>query len=102
EGCLQDIHWSGGSFGYFPTYSLGSMLSAQLFAAFRRAHPGFEAQARQGEFGALRGWLKERVHREGKRYRTGELIERATGKPLSPDAFLAYANEKFPAVWAAA
>lgn len=91
HGCLQDTHWSSGSFGYFPTYSLGSMLSAQLMAAY----PG-DPQ----DYGALLAWLRAKIHREGKRYKTGELIERATGKPLTPDAFVRYASEKYARVWA--
>ncbi|HVM45453.1 MAG TPA: carboxypeptidase M32, partial [Candidatus Thermoplasmatota archaeon] len=90
KGCLQDMHWSTGSFGYFPTYSLGSMLSAQLMAAY----PG-DAD----DYGALLAWLREHVHRHGKRYKTGELVERATGRALSPDAFLRYASEKYARVW---
>lgn len=85
HGCLQDMHWSTGSFGYFPTYSLGSMLSAQLMAAY----PGPE-----DDYGALLSWLREQVHSQGQRHKTGDLIVRATGSPLSPDAFLKYAAAK--------
>ncbi len=99
-GCLQDIHWAHGSFGYFPTYSLGSMLSAQLFAAFEKEQGPAAPAIREGRYAPLRDWLRERVHRHGKRYRTGELVERATGKPLSPADFLGYANAKFGALWA--
>jgi carboxypeptidase Taq len=94
RGCLQDMHWSGGTFGYFPTYSLGSILSAQLHASYQRA-----VTAPPTDYASLRAWLVEHVHRHGKRYRTMELIERATGKPLSPDPFLAYAKEKYARVW---
>lgn len=90
RGCLQDMHWSTGSFGYFPTYSLGSILAAQLMAAY----PGDAS-----DHPSLLQWLRDRVHRHGKRYKTGELIERATGKPLTPDAFLRYAKEKYARVW---
>ncbi|MES3517254.1 MAG: carboxypeptidase M32 [Natronomonas sp.] len=95
EGCLQDIHWSHGGFGYFPTYSLGSLLAAQLFAAARSDVPDLDASIRAGEFDPLREWLGESIHRHGCRYRTGELIERATGEPLSAEPFLEYADEKF-------
>lgn len=94
HGCLQDMHWSTGSFGYFPTYSLGSMLSAQLMGAYERE--GGSAS----DYPSLLGWLRERVHRHGKRYKTGELIERATGRALSPEAFLRYADAKYARVWA--
>lgn len=92
RGCLQDMHWSSGSFGYFPTYSLGSMLSAQLMDAY----PGDP-----NDYPSLLQWLRDNVHRHGKRYKTGELIERATGSALTPHAFLRYANEKYARVWAA-
>lgn len=100
HGCLQDIHWSHGSFGYFPTYSLGSMLSAQLFAAFEKQHGPAAPAIRSGDCAPLRGWLRENVHRHGKRYKTNDLIERATGAPLTPKPFLAYANAKYGELWA--
>ncbi len=95
EGCLQDIHWSHGSFGYFPTYSLGSVLAAQLYAAAEDELDNLGEQIASGEFDALREWLTENVHRHGRRYTTDELIERATGEPLSADYFLEYAEAKF-------
>ncbi len=98
HGCLQDIHWSHGAFGYFPTYSLGSMLAAQLYRAFEAANGPFTENIRRGDFAPLREWLRENVHTHGKRYRTGELVEKATGAPLTPDAFLAYARDKFQRV----
>ncbi|WP_114577456.1 carboxypeptidase M32 [Saliphagus sp. LR7] len=95
EGCLQDIHWSHGSFGYFPTYSLGSVLAAQLYDAATDAVGDVDSRVREGEFDELNGWLRENVHRHGKRYTTPELIERATGKAYSADDFLAYAKAKY-------
>jgi carboxypeptidase Taq len=95
EGCLQDIHWSHGSFGYFPTYSLGSVLAAQLYAAADREIDDLEGQIAAGEFDALHEWLAENVHRHGCRYRTDELIERATGEALTAEHFLEYAESKF-------
>lgn len=94
RGVLQDMHWSTGSFGYFPTYSLGSMLSAQLMEAYARGGGAADDHA------ALLAWLRANVHQHGKRYKTGELVERATGGPLTPDAFLRYVGEKYPRVWA--
>ncbi len=99
EGCLQDIHWSHGSFGYFPTYSLGSVLAAQLYAAAEADLDDLEGQIAAGEFDALRGWLAENVHEHGCRYRTDELIERATGESLTAEYFLEYADEKFGALY---
>ena len=98
RGCLQDVHWSHGAFGYFPTYSLGSMLAAQLFDAFSRGHGGAGAvddDLREGRFTPLTQWLRERVHRHGKRQTTPELIRHATGGTLGPDAFVAYARRKW-------
>jgi carboxypeptidase Taq len=86
-GCLQDIHWPGGSFGYFPTYTLGAIAAAQLFAAAKaqdsRIAPGIES----GQFGPLLEWLRANVHGVGCRMSTDELLRHATGKPLDVEAF---------------
>ena len=74
EGCLQDIHWSHGSFGYFPTYSLGSALAAQLFAAAEDDLGTLDARISEGEFDPLMGWLNEEIHAHGQRYETNELV----------------------------
>jgi carboxypeptidase Taq len=99
EGCLQDIHWSHGSFGYFPTYSLGSVLAAQLYAKAEVDLDGLNGDIEVGEFGDLREWLTENVHCHGKRYRTPELVREATGAEYSADAFLDYATGKFTALY---
>ena len=99
EGCLQDIHWSHGSFGYFPTYSLGSVLAAQLYEVADREIEDLEGDIEAGEFGALHEWLTANVHHHGKRYRTPELVEEATGEEYSADAFLEHATEKFTALY---
>jgi carboxypeptidase Taq len=95
EGCLQDIHWSHGSFGYFPTYSLGSVLAAQFDAAAREDIVDLDSQVRDGEFDPLHEWLTEHVHRHGQRYTTDELVEEATGEAFTADYFLEYAEAKF-------
>ncbi len=95
RGCLQDIHWSFGGIGYFPTYTLGNLYAAQLMAAARRDLSGLDDDFRRGEFGRLKGWLGEKVHRHGGRYRAGELCRRATGVPLSAEPFVSHLNEKF-------
>ncbi|MFC6904853.1 carboxypeptidase M32 [Halalkalicoccus tibetensis] len=95
EGCLQDIHWSHGSFGYFPTYSLGSVLAAQLYASAEEEIDDLEGRIREGEFDPLRDWLVETVHRHGSRYTTPELIEEATGEAFTADYFLEYVTEKY-------
>ncbi len=95
EGCLQDIHWSHGSFGYFPTYSLGSVLAAQLYASADGEIDDLDGKISEGEFDALHEWLTENVHRHGARYTTPELIEEATGEAFSADYFLDYVTEKY-------
>lgn len=81
EGCLQDIHWSEGLIGYFPTYTLGNLFAAQLFASASDELGDLDSAFARGEFGGLLGWLRERVHRHGHRYRSPRLIEVATGSP---------------------
>ena len=95
EGALQDIHWSHGNFGYFPTYSLGSVMAAQLFEAAEDDVGDLYERIREGEFDALHDWLTEHVHRHGQRYETNELVRRATGSDFAADAFLDYATAKF-------
>ena len=95
RGCLQDIHWSFGGVGYFPTYTLGNLYAAQLMAAARRDLTGLDDDFRRGEFGRLKGWLGEKIHRHGGRYRAGELCRRATGESLTAAPFISYLNEKF-------
>jgi len=97
-GCLQDIHWSNGAFGYFPTYSLGSVLAAQLAAAMRADLPLSE-QVRNGEFDPVHDWLTDRVHRHGCRYTTPDLVREATGEALTAEHFLAYAEEKYGSLY---
>jgi carboxypeptidase Taq len=94
EGCLQDIHWSGGGIGYVPTYTLGNLISAQLFEAAKSQTPGLEDEFAQGDFSHLLEWLRANVHRHGKRYSAEELVQRATGKPLSAEALLNHLRAK--------
>ncbi|WP_336325494.1 carboxypeptidase M32 [Halovenus sp. HT40] len=95
EGCLQDIHWTYGNFGYFPTYSLGSLLAAQLDATVREEFDDLDAKIEAGEFEPIADWLTEEIHQHGCRYTTPELIERATGESLTAEYFLDYAGEKY-------
>jgi carboxypeptidase Taq len=99
EGCLQDVHWADGSFGYFPTYSLGSMLAAQLYDAVEDDLGSLDDRIEAGNFEELNDWLRETIHRHGCRYTTPELVERATGEQLSADSFLTYAQEKYGALY---
>ncbi|MFD1569046.1 carboxypeptidase M32 [Halorubrum laminariae] len=95
EGCLQDIHWSHGNFGYFPTYSLGSVMAAQLYAAAEHDIDDLDDKITAGEFEPLQEWLAENVHQHGSRYETNELVKRATGEALSADAFTDYVEAKY-------
>ncbi len=95
KGCLQDIHWSMGGLGYFPTYTLGNLYAAQLMEAARRDLGDLDGDFRRGEFGRLKGWLNEKVHRPGQHWRPGELCRRVTGQSLSHQPLLAYLRGKY-------
>jgi len=82
KGCLQDVHWSFGLIGYFPTYTLGNLYAAQLWETINEQIPDLDEQMATGEFGALLSWLREHIHQHGRRYPAAQLCERATGKPL--------------------
>jgi carboxypeptidase Taq len=83
QGVLQDVHWSHGSFGYFPTYSLGNLYSAQLYSAITKDLPSIETDFADGNFRPFLEWLRDNIHRHGRRYQPEELIERASKEPLS-------------------
>jgi len=86
-GCMQDIHWFDGAWGYFPSYSLGAMTGAQIFATARNADPKILPAISEGDFTPLYDWLGEHIYGLGSLYETPELIERATGKPLDTEIF---------------
>ena len=87
EGCLQDVHWAIGAFGYFPTYALGNLYGAQLMESFRAQHPSFDTELARGDSSALLRWLREHVHRHGHRRSADELVEAATGRGLDVEPF---------------
>lgn len=95
RGCLQDIHWFDGAFGYFPSYTLGAMLAAQLFAAADRALDDLSGALGRGDFVPLVTWLHDNVHQHGSRYTTPELVKVATGAPLSLDAYQAHLRARY-------
>lgn len=99
EGCLQDIHWSMGAFGYFPTYALGNLYASQFFAAAGRAIPDLAGQTRRGEFKPLLAWLRTSIHEHGMRYRAHELVKKITGAPLSIEPFMRHLYEKFSPIY---
>jgi carboxypeptidase Taq len=88
RGCLQDIHWSGGSLGYFPTYSLGNLYAAQFFEQARKDLGDLDAMFARGEFAPLLNWLREKIHRHGKRYTAPQLVKRITGSDLSAEPLM--------------
>ena len=95
EGVLQDIHWSAGLIGYFPTYSLGNLYAAQFFDSAARAVPDLMAAAGQGNFAELRDWLGESIHQRGSRLQASELILEVTGKPLVTEYLVDYLESKY-------
>jgi carboxypeptidase Taq len=95
EGVLQDIHWSAGLVGYFPTYSLGNLYAAQFFAKADQDLGGLHRQFARGEFQPLREWLRDQIHRHGSCYTAPELVERVTGKPLSHEPLMQHLYGKF-------
>lgn len=98
EGVLQDVHWSHGSFGYFPTYTLGNLYAAQ-FSHFMRSDLDVRDLVVSGEFGTILGWLRDGVHKHGSLYWPKELVEKVTGKSLSVKYFLNYLNKKYSEIY---
>ncbi|MDG2477686.1 MAG: carboxypeptidase M32 [Phycisphaerales bacterium] len=99
KGCLQDIHWSMVSMGYFPTYTLGNLYSAQFFDAAKREMPGLEDGFAKGEFEPLKTWLNEKIHQQGRRHQPAELCEVVTGSPLSADHLMTYLETKLGGIY---
>jgi carboxypeptidase Taq len=95
EGCLQDIHWYGGSVGYFPCYSLGAMTAAQLYAAACKANPDIPAAIARGDFAPLMAWLRPNVHERGSSLTTAEIVTAATGRPLDVEVFKAHLQRRY-------
>lgn len=100
QGCLQDIHWSAGLLGYFPTYALGNMYSAQFFDAARRDLGDLDGAIAEGRFRPLKDWLNEKIHQHGKRYPAKRLVEIVTGQTLSHEPLMAHLRQKFGELYA--
>ncbi len=99
-GVLQDVHWSGGSIGYFPTYALGNLISAQIWEKVTADLPDLYEGFEQGEFGPLRDWLRERLHRYGRKFTPGETLERVVGtSEIDPEPYVRYLREKLAAIY---
>lgn len=95
DGCMQDVHWPAGLFGYFPTYTLGALLAAQLFEAARQAMPDLPSRIRAGDFEPLNAWLREHVWSQGSLHETDALVVNATGRPLGTAAFRAHLQRRY-------
>jgi carboxypeptidase Taq len=98
-GVLQDIHWSAGLIGYFATYSIGNLLSVQLYDKAVEQHPSIPAEIGRGEFGTLLTWMRENVHKHGRKYEPQDLVKRATGEPLQSRSYMRYLKTKFGEIY---
>ena len=98
-GVLQDIHWSSGYFGYFPTYALGNLISVQLWEKMVKEFPDIEQQIEKGEFGNLLNWLRKNVHSQGAKFEPQELVKRITGSTIDPKPYVHYLEKKYKAIY---
>lgn len=99
DGCLQDIHWSMGAFGYFPTYNLGNMYAAHLFKKFEKDNSDWKKRVAAGEFVFIKEWLSDKIYRHGRRYNSKELLEKATGSNFNARAYTDYLKEKYREIY---
>jgi carboxypeptidase Taq len=99
EGCLQDVHWSRPMFGYFPTYALGNLYAAQFFETAVAQMPVIEEELAEGKTEALLGWLRDNIHRHGRKFTPRELVQRVTGRPLDHEPFIRYITTKFSEIY---
>jgi carboxypeptidase Taq len=99
-GVLQDVHWGAGLLGYFPSYTLGAMIAAQLFEAAENEMPDIRNKIRRGDFGPIREWLRKNIHEVGSLYESpDDLLIAVTGKPLDPQIFIRYIEKKYKALY---
>ena len=99
EGVLQDVHWSFGGFGYFPTYALGNLVASQLWESMYKELPDVEQQIERGEFQGLLDWLRKNVHQYGAKYEPQELVQKVTGSKISPEPYIRYLEDKFGSIY---
>ena len=99
RGILQDTHWAGGHLGYFPTYALGNVISAQIWERVQADLPDLDAAFEQGDFGALRDWLREHLHRHGRKFTPAETLERVVGGPIDAEPYLRYLRTKLGGIY---
>ncbi|NLG95954.1 MAG: carboxypeptidase M32 [Chloroflexi bacterium] len=98
-GVLQDVHWSGGMIGYFATYALGNLVSVQLWECIRKEIPDLDEQIERGDFSALLGWLREKIHRHGAKFEPQDLVQRVTGSKIDPQPYVRYLQTKFGGIY---
>ncbi len=99
QGVLQDVHWSCGTIGYFPTYALGNLISAQLWEKINHDIPDLAEQIKEGKFKCLLGWLREKIHRHGAKFEPQELVQKVTGSKIDPSAYVRYLTKKFGEIY---
>ncbi len=99
KGVLQDVHWSAGLIGYFPTYALGNLVASQLWAKIEEDIPDLERKIEEGQFSDLLGWLRENVHRHSAKFEPMELLNRITGRGLTAAPYLRYLRDKFGEIY---
>ncbi len=102
RGVLQDVHWSFGGFGYFPTYSLGNVVSVQIWEKVREAIPDLDEQIEQAEFGVLRDWLRDNLHNHGRKFLPREMLQRLVGGPMDAAPYVRYLKEKLGGIYGVA
>ena len=99
KGVMQDIHWSSGMIGYFSTYALGNLISAQLWEKINQDMPDLPDQIREGKFDSLLGWLRTNIHRHGAKFEPQELVQKVTGSKINPDAYIRYLTKKYGEIY---
>jgi carboxypeptidase Taq len=99
KGILQDVHWSSGEFGYFPTYALGNLVSAQLWEGMKVDIPNIEDQVEKAQFGEILGWLRSHVHVHGAKFEPQDLVKKVTGSKITPEPYIRYLETKFKDIY---
>ena len=102
QGVLQDVHWSSGQIGTFCNYTIGNIMAAQLFDTAARETPSIQAALDEADYAPLRDWMTDKVARHGRRFTRDELLEKATGRKLDPDPYIAHLTRKFSEIYALA
>jgi len=99
QGVLQDIHWSGGAIGYFSTYALGNLISAQWWEQINKDIPDLSDQIRKGNFSELLAWLRKNIHQHGQKYEPQRLVQEVTGSKITPEPYVRYLTKKYSEIY---